>query len=462
MTSRHAPSPSSRGGRKSYLLGFSLVSAAIVSACLMQSYRMETAAHGQASFRTALIGRDAGEEAQPELDDAAERSAEIARFGAAAWSLVYLLGIGAAVGPRASRLLSGNLLVLVLLLMGIEASLKIFGFHFPSLVRHTSDRNFWVYDRTKGWYHRPDATGSGALSGPDHASVRINSLGLRGGEISLHKPEGTKRVIVIGDSYAFGLGVDEEHTFVRQLETFLNARFPEDSQYQVINMGVTGYATDQEYILFQEIGMRLAPNLVILIVCDNDFLANTEDFAYKRYYKPFFELDVEGDLVLRGSPVPRLSKAQRIKLFMGQESTLWNFVRSRRSDFLAPILGFLEVDTPRTSGMSEVQITTQLVAQIADRAGAAGARFLTINTAHRGERTPLFHELRPQLEHLGINQLGLEVFLERARRDAPDMLWDFGEDKHWNRDAHRLAAEIVSGHLFRHGLLLPRIDASSR
>jgi hypothetical protein len=35
--------------------------------------------------------------------------------------------------------------------MVIEASLKILGYHFPSLVRHSSDRNFWVYDRTKGW-----------------------------------------------------------------------------------------------------------------------------------------------------------------------------------------------------------------------------------------------------------------------------------------------------------------------
>jgi hypothetical protein len=286
-------------------------------------------------------------------------------------------------------------------------------------------------------------------------------MGLRGGEIAWHKPEGSTRVIVLGDSYAFGLGVDEEHTFVRQLETFLNARFPEDSEYQVINMGVTGYATDQEYILFQEIGMRLAPDLVILVVCDNDFLANTENFAYRRYYKPFFELDTRGDVVLRGSPVPRLSRRQRIKLFLGQESTLWNFVRSRKSNSLAPILDFFEVDTPRPSGMSQIQITTRLVAEIADRAEAAGARFLTINTAHRGERTPLFHEMRPQLERLRIHQLGLEEFLERARTDAPGMLWDFGEDKHWNRDAHRLAAEIVSGHLFRHGLLSSKPEASS-
>src|SRR5262245_15661592 len=43
--------------------------------------------------------------------------------------------------------------------------------------------------------------------------VRINSLGLRGGEIARPKPKGTWRVLVLGDSVAFGWGVREEETF---------------------------------------------------------------------------------------------------------------------------------------------------------------------------------------------------------------------------------------------------------
>jgi lysophospholipase L1-like esterase len=340
----------------------------------------------------------------------------------------------------------------MLLLLGLETATKMLGIHFPALIRHRSAQHLWVFDRTKGWFHQPNGTGSVPLSGPDRALVRINSLGLRGKEISRQKPEGTKRIVVFGDSFVFGLGVDEEHIFTTHLESFLNARSP-DVQYEVVNMGVTGYSTDQEYILLQELGMRLFPDVVILVSCDNDFLANTQNFVYKRYYKPFYELDEEGRLSLRNSPVPFLSRAQRVKLFLGQESNVWNFVRHRTSDRIGPFLDLFQVDVPRTSSIPQVDITAALIAAFAERVDTAGARFLSINTAHRGEMTPLFHALRPKLEKLGINQLGLEEFLGNARRDAPNMYWDFSEDTHWNRDAHRLAAEIIAGHLFRHGLL---------
>ena len=439
--------------RRRLLLWVSLVYAVVVSAAVTQSYRNESSSSGGASLRVALLGKDNLEHTIAYRDDDAVRAAALARAGAALSTLLYVLGVGAIMGPRVFRVVSGNLLMLVLLLLSLEASMKVLGVHFSAVVRHASDRNFWIYDRTKGWFHRPNGTGATPLSGPDRALVRINSLGLRGKEVSRQKPEGVKRVLVVGDSYVFGLGVDEEHTFTTHLERLLNDRFPDDAGYEVVNMGVTGYSTDQEYILFQELGMKLSPDLVILVTCDNDFLANTENFAYRRYYKPFFELDSDRKLSLRGSPVPRLSRSQRVKLFLGQESTLWNFVRSRRSRDLTPFLEFFEVDVTQTSSNSQMDITAALITEFAERVDAAGARFLSINTAHRGEMTPLFHVLRPKLERPGINQLGLEEFLGNARHDAPDMLWDFGEDKHWNRDAHRLAAEIISGHLFRHGLL---------
>ncbi len=414
---------------------------------------MEEAAFGETSLGIAVWGREADESKLAQLDDVSGRRAALARCGLLLSTLIYVFGTGAFIGPAWVRLACGNLLVLTLLLVGIETSMKVLGMHFPALVRHTTERNFWVYDRTKGWYHRANGTGAAPLSGPDRAAVRINSAGLRGREISRHKPEGARRVVVVGDSYVFGLGVDLDNAFTTHLETYLNDSFADDDLIEVVNMGVTGYSTDQEYILFQEIGMELAPDLVILVMCDNDFLASTEDFAYKRYYKPYFDLDDDRELSLRGSPVPLLTRAQRIKLFLGQESTLWNFVRSRNSSPAGAVLGSFDVDVPRTSSLTPGDATAALVAGLADRVDVAGANFLVINTAHRGERTPLYHELRPKLERIGIEQLGLEGFLSRARRDHPEMLWDFGEDKHWNRDAHRLAAEIVAGHVFRHGLL---------
>jgi hypothetical protein len=92
-------------------------------------------------------------------------------------------------------------------------------------------------------------------------------------------------VLVLGDSYVFGLGVDEENLFTTHLEQLLASR--SNRTVEVVNMGVPGYSTDREILLLEELGLKLFPDLVVRVVCDNDFDANTEDFAYRRYFKPY-------------------------------------------------------------------------------------------------------------------------------------------------------------------------------
>jgi hypothetical protein len=455
---QHSPA----GARRNrWPLWLSLVYAAVLSACLVQAYRQESRANPSAApgrtLAAALFARTEVADGSAYRDPDTERQAAFARGGAVLATLLYLLGLGLLLGPRPLRLIHGNLLVLVLALLAIEALTRLLGIHFPAVARRGAiDRDLWVYDRTKGWFHAPLGSGELFHGGPDRGLARINSLGLRGGEVSRSKPEGVKRVLVLGDSFVFGLGVDEDNLFTTHLEKLLN-RSP-DKRHEVLNLGVSGYSTDQEYILFQELGLRLSPDVVILVVCDNDFLGNTEDFAYRRYYKPYFERAADG-LTLKNSPVPILTRSQRVKLFLGQESNVWNFVRNRSSDrpWVKPFLDFFQVGVPRVSPSDPVEITTALILALAERVEAAGARLFVINTGHRGEKTPLFHQLRPNLRGAGIHQLGLEETLANARRAAPEKNWDFPGDIHWNRDAHRLVAEVVDNYLSKFGLLSDQV-----
>src|SRR5687768_1727113 len=43
--------------------------------------------------------------------------------------------------------------------------------------------------------------------------LRTNSLGCRGPEVAREKPSGVFRIVLLGDSVAFGWGVDDEVTF---------------------------------------------------------------------------------------------------------------------------------------------------------------------------------------------------------------------------------------------------------
>lgn len=451
---------SQRHGRRSVVrvTALTLTYAALVTTCLGHAYRSEVAAGGPRKsplpLRAAVLGGDeqSGRPSAGERD--AVRSASWARAGALLASVAYLLGMGCVAGPAPVRLVCGNALVFLGLLLSLELGTRALGMHFPGIIRRgPTERDLFVYDRTKGWFHVPHGTGIIDLGGPDRGSIRINSLGLRGGEVSRAKPPGVSRVLVTGDSYVFGVGVDESNLMTSHLERLLNASG--GSRWEVLNLGVRGYSTDQEYLLFEELGLRLGPDIVVLVMCDNDFDWNVVDFVYRRYYKPYFEMGADGRLILRNSPVPILSPVQNVKLWLGQESNVWNMVRSRSSDvpLVASFLGLFQVATPRQTAPDSLELTAALVVAFARRVEAAGAQLFVINTAHRGERTPLFQALRPKLRRERIRLLGLEETLGDARREAPDKAWDFGTDAHWNRDAHELVARVVHHYLRQAGMI---------
>lgn len=314
-------------------------------------------------------------------------------------------------------------------------------------------RSLWRHDARKGWFHEPHARGSHPIEGgPDRGEIRLNALGLRGPEVREEKAPGVRRVLVLGDSFVFGVGVDEEHLATTGLQRELLART--GLPHEVLNLGVSGYSTDQELLLFQELGPRLRPDAVVVVVCDNDLDGNLVDFAYHRYPKPFFEPG-PGGLLLRHVPVPRLTRWQEAKLWLGQRSRAWNLVRSRQAPPgpLGTVVGAFQVAVPRRSAAGRVDLALALLLELDRAARAAGARFLVANTGHVGEDATPFRALRRGLAERGVRFLRLDGPLAAARRARPDGLWDFRRaevrDSHWNVDAHalvgRLLAEALAG-----------------
>lgn len=96
-------------------------------------------------------------------------------------------------------------------------------------------------------------------------SVSINSHGLRGEEILSSNGKKAKRLLVLGDSVSFGVGVKSNQTFPALLNERLKGR-----GIEVLNAGVSGYSTYNEVRLFSDKLMALKPDYVILQFCLND------------------------------------------------------------------------------------------------------------------------------------------------------------------------------------------------
>lgn len=119
-----------------------------------------------------------------------------------------------------------------------------------------------------GWVLPP-----GAEAYTIDAPVRVNALGLRDEELPLEKPPGVSRVLCLGDSFTFALGVRLEDLYVKQLEQRLRSTTTSRG-FQVVNAGVAGYNTRQELITLETLGFSLDPDLIVLGFYWNDLIGN--------------------------------------------------------------------------------------------------------------------------------------------------------------------------------------------
>src|SRR3984957_2951198 len=160
----------------------------------------------------------------------------------------------------------------------------------------------WKYHRVLGWTQVPNAHFEDAVD-DGTLDIDFNALGFRDVAHSLEKPPGTRRIVVIGDSFCEALQVRLSETFFEILKERLNARGGE--KWEVINLGVGDFGNAQELIALKEYGLLYDPDLVIQEifplndVCNDSVeLAGAGKSDNDRYRPYYVESDGELKLVM--------------------------------------------------------------------------------------------------------------------------------------------------------------------
>ena len=98
-------------------------------------------------------------------------------------------------------------------------------------------------------------------------TVTINSLGIRGKEITIPKPDGIRRFITTGDSSVFGFGVEDQEVFSAVASQQLGYK-AED-----LNGAIPGYSSFQSINLLHLRALKTEPDLFVIgnIWSDNNF-----------------------------------------------------------------------------------------------------------------------------------------------------------------------------------------------
>lgn len=323
---------------------------------------------------------------------------------------------------------------LVALLLS-EIALRLMGFD-PLYVSPERDR-FWKYDSLLGWAHEPGQ--KGIFETPQFRTVvRINENGLRDRQHSYERQNDSKRIVVLGDSFAWGYGVEESERFSQLLENSLDV--------EVINAGVSGYSTDQELLWYKNEGVKYETDLVILVIAGNDVGDNEQQLVNTIYYKPKFVLE-EGQLTLTGYPVPKTSAQGKLVYSLSQRSALAFFLVQRYFDFVS-LYGKTKgnsdhLNSPESGGIAErepFELTMALIDEIRNIAESRKAKFMIVTTDrwwnYPSEET--YRDFVTTLQGEGFLVLDVESM---PGFDPEEML--IPDDGHWNQSGHEFVAEKI-------------------
>ena len=100
----------------------------------------------------------------------------------------------------------------------------------------------------------------------------INKQGFRNfKDFEYEKPEGTIRIISLGDSHTQGYEVRQDYTFSAIIEKYLNNQ---GYNAEVINAGVSGFSTAEELLFLENEGIKYKPDFIVLGFYANDFQDN--------------------------------------------------------------------------------------------------------------------------------------------------------------------------------------------
>lgn len=160
------------------------------------------------------------------------------------------------------------------------------------------------FDPLLGWRNRPGS--SVTYNRREYKTrVEINSLGFRDIERSPTKKPGTRRVLVMGDSFIEAYAVERDKGITRRAE---GSAISAGCAVEVINAGVHGYSIDQEYLWYRQDGRALDADVVVMAVYYND-IVQTVRTRYWGSPTPLLEVR-DGELTPVNTPLePPLPKA---------------------------------------------------------------------------------------------------------------------------------------------------------
>ncbi len=285
-------------------------------------------------------------------------------------------------------------------------------------------------------YAIPDPElGFAARPGSNMRGIVLNEAGLRGPMLAVPKPRDHFRILYLGDSTCWGVGIPLEATFAARTTERLAAARP-DQRFEFLIGAFPGYSTYHSRILLERM-LPMQPDLVVF------YVGARNDPWRARYFS-----DAE---------IPR----RRARL-----QAAWHQVRLLRLIEAAADRSYRSLFRKLRSASARARVppdafreNLQRMALHLEQAGVPGLIVLPPFSKEFADKLPLALEYREILEEVGRRYRLPTVELQTAFDAEKPKRTYFGDMYHFARRGHEVAAREIHRAIAEHPHLRERRDA---
>ena len=312
------------------------------------------------------------------------------------------------------------------------------------------------------------------------AEVVINSLGFHSPEHPFDRPQGTRRLVFLGDSFTGATEVTLAQTFHQQAAGLLSARLHQP--VESVSLGVSGYGNGTELIVWRTIGQRYESDVVVLMLfVGNDVHDNEPGLNGGRV--PTFTVSPDGRLVAAPFHARWTKKRSWIRdsaLYKWQKGVTNRAIEHfLQSQDLLPRYGVYQA--PDTAAWQNAwRITEGILTTLAAEVKASGRRLLVVlipedlqvNDADWQAVLQRYPKMRQRQWDLGYPQRRLVAFGRQEGLEVLDPQEAFRaamtrqrlynvEDPHFSPAGHTFLADLLADRLLELGWLAAAAPTSA-
>lgn len=317
--------------------------------------------------------------------------------------------------------------------------------HYADYVNRSEKMDPGLIQQNKllGWDLQPDWRGQHQHMDYDvHYNIAFNGVRTSPNRVGL-QPIG----LVVGDSFTFGLGVEDNETFTSLLNS--------DGVNQYVNGGIPGYSPEQNTLRALLLSKNSNPKILIFSVyLGNDLLDIGEEFPIQADYgKPYLHINEKGQIKITNSPVRRAQKPASLKQITSADRIMdnsgafpWSSLRIWQ--FLTNTgLVSAQMNLDHDKFEHSLLLFEEILRTLSHRYTAEKVVLLAIpgsstQSAKRSFASMYQHQLNARLNEIAKRQKMTFVDLLDVFDKSDESLF-FPNDGHLNPEGHKVVADTL-------------------